>query len=115
MDMEFQTNFDRHCYCSLRSVLLCSAGLNLSVNAIHNIGVCVSAICSSKLNNINYSKLSVIVITTKHFLLLSSVINPPPRVSIGLSSQYNITASFLSLYLHLTGSTVLLQSKEVVR
>ena len=41
-------------------------------------------------------------------------LSSPPTVSIGLSSQHNITASILSLYLHLTG-TVLLQSKEVVR
>jgi hypothetical protein len=43
-----------------------------------------------------------------------SRLSSPSRVSIGLNSKHNITASILSLLLHLTG-TVLLKSKEVVR
>ena len=56
--------------------MLCSAGLNTRFNAIDSTGVCVSVLYSSKLNETNYSNLSVIVITLKFFSLFSSIIAP---------------------------------------
>jgi len=92
--------------------VLCSAGLNLSFNAIDNTGLCVSVIYSSNLTKLItvICQLQLLHRNIFHYSRLSS----PPRVNIGLNSRHNITGLILSLYLHLTG-TVLLQSKEGVR